>query len=163
MYRLDGQGAENEICLLIPVFYFYPLALMPGLLQWSTTIELRTRKKFEKFSIRPFLILAPDISARDISVWTFHHRDFSAQGHFSTKSFRMGIFPHHGHIDTWTFWHRGTRAEMSMTKCLYCFARSQNVNVSKHSSPKMSQCCNLPVLKCPWCHNISMLKCPHAK
>ena len=26
----------------------------------------------------------PDILARDISAWTFHHGDFSAQGHFGT-------------------------------------------------------------------------------
>ena len=87
------------------------------------------------------------ISARGISAWTFHHRNFLAWGHFGTR----------------TFWHRGTCAKMSVQKCLYCFAQCQNVHVLKHPCAEMSQCRNISVPKCPWCQNKPMLKCSHDK
>ena len=41
------------------------------------------------------------ISTPDISVWTFHHGDFLAQGHFGMRKFQHGYFS-----APWTFWHR---------------------------------------------------------
>ena len=62
------------------------------------------------------LILAPDISSRDILVRTFYHWNFSAQGHFCTRTFQHGyiLAPwtffgtgtfQYKDISAWTFWH----------------------------------------------------------
>ena len=50
-------------------------------------------------------ILERDILARDISAQTFHHGDFSARGHFVTRTFQ------HWYISApWTFWNRDVTA-----------------------------------------------------
>ena len=57
-------------------------------------------------NLRLGLILVPDISARNISAWTFHHRDFSTQGFFSARTFRHGYFTvYHGPFGTGTLQH----------------------------------------------------------
>ena len=91
----------------LPVFYFYPLALMPGLLQWSTNIEVGTRNlKFEKFRIQPFLIglgLFRHLTFRQETfrhghfiTGTFPHKDISAREHFGMGMRHLGtrIFQH---------------------------------------------------------------------
>ena len=49
------------------------------------------------------LILAPDISSRDILARTFHHGNFSAQGHFCMRTFQHGYI-----LAPWTFFGTGT-------------------------------------------------------
>ena len=65
------------------------------------------------------LISVPDISARDISVRTFHHGDFLARGYFSTRTFRPGYFSAPGmfsgmHGDVTALGHFGTRYSVSV-------------------------------------------------
>ena len=109
-----------------------------------------------------------DISSQELFVTrTFQQKNISARVFFCTidGSARW-------RYSAGTFWHRGTHAKMSAPKCLYCFARSQNVHVLKYPWAKMSQCRDLygakekcsraemslcqknPVMKCP-CQKVS--------
>ena len=98
------------------------------------------------------LILAPDISSRDILARTFHHGNFSAQGHFCTRTFQHGyilapwmFFRHwnisvQGYFGTWTFWH------------IYILTPCKAIQTfwNRHFGPcaKMSLCPNILGSKC---------------
>ena len=84
------------------------------------------------------LISEPDISARDISAWTFHHGNFSARGHFSMRTSQHGYF-----LTPWIFRHMDISARVPMLKCL-----CQNVYIALRSA-NMYMCQNVHVPKYP--------------
>ena len=87
------------------------------------------------------------LSRRLFSTRTFHQKNILAWVFVGTMDvsvrgrYRTGTFRNKDILGTWTFWNRGTRVEMTVPKCLYCF----------------SWCQNIPMLKC------SQTKCPCAK
>ena len=77
--------------------------------------------------------------------------------HFGTRIFQ--------HIDILT---QGTRAEISVPKCLCCFERCQNVHCQNTHAPKcfsamMFLCQNVHGAKIYPCQNVVVPKCPRAE
>ena len=107
----------------------------------------------------PATILAPNISARDISTQTFHHRDISAHAGFDP----VGV-PAHGHFvsvdvlvqglfGTGIFRHSSTGAQMSVPKCP-CAETSM---LPKNPCAKKSPCRKVLVPKRPRRRNVHVL------
>ena len=96
-------------------------------------------------------ISAPDIPAGDIWARTFHHRDFSAQGHLGTRTFWFGYI-----LAPWKFWHRDVTAlghfDTKIFRHMYILAKCQKIPMPKCSCAKMSFCQKVTVMKCP-CQN----------
>ena len=82
------------------------------------------------------LILAPIILERDISAQTFHHGDFSAWGHFVTRTFQhwhFGTVQSNIDISAQTFWAPQCQNVHSVEKC-----PCRNVLVPKNSCDEIS-------------------------
>ena len=119
-------------------------------------------------------ISTPNISARKISVQTFHQRDILAHAHFSPVGvlahghfvsmdisvqghFGMELF---GFLAPWTFRHSSTGVEMSVPKGLYYFARCQNIQVPNCSGAEIYRAETSMMPKKSWSQNILMPKRP---
>ena len=88
------------------------------------------------------------------SPWMFQYKVFSAQGQ---KDF---LAPWTWTMDTWTFRHSSTGAEISVLKCPYCFERCQNIHVLKCLGVKISHVqCPWYVLRIPCVKNVHVPKC----
>ena len=123
------------------------------------------------------LISAPDISTRDISTWTFHHRfflarvlfssaDVPANGHYVSKDIWHGDVTALGHFNIGTF-----RYSVEMSLC-------RNVRIAVHgfrnilglkrthtvmSHTEKSPCQKVPVPKCPRAEKSMCRKIPEWK
>ena len=139
----------------------------------------RTRKNLNGLG----LILASDISARDISALRCHHGEFSAQQHFGPRTFQHGniLVPwtfgtgtlrhwdisEQGYLCTWIFWHHAKQdrhfwTDISAQTFLLYAKKSMCCNVTsmvpENTHTKMFLCRHVLVLKSPF-DEMSVPKC----
>ena len=104
------SNSKTIIQLLLLSLLFTECSDMKNVAVWQLLDDVVSRELFQIIICKGYfrwlgLISAPDISARDILARTFHHWDFSAQGHFGTTTFW------HGYISApRRFWHRDIMA-----------------------------------------------------
>ena len=91
--------------------------------------------------------------------WTFQHGNALTWGLFGTRNFRHEEFWAQEHFGTGTFQYMdifGTVAQVP--KRPYCFAKCQNIHVSKCSGAEKSLCRNVPHAENSSCRKFPMLK-----
>ena len=156
-YYVSMYYLKDTYLIILNVFFYNLLGHVKDI----------TVAKVKELFLR-LVILAPDISARDISGQTFNHGNFSAREYFD-----MGIFRHHGrfgtgmlwnwdilaqrYFSTWTFWHMYI---LALCKAIYTFRHSaeismcQNVHVPQCPSLVRSPCRNIHGAKKYPCTNV---------
>ena len=148
---------ENDICPKGERIYFLDPSIRAG----------GRSENLKGASNRLPTISAPNISAREISAQTFHHRDISARARFSPvgvlayghfvsvdvsvqELFGTGTFRHKDFSAPWTFWHRDISAHVHFGTCTFQHVHGDKISMCRYV-------CRAET--CP-CQNVSVMKCP---